>query len=748
MPDFPDIQITDQLGDPVQSIKPDLTKPSSWVPYLKTKVMHLAVAPDFLQLKDSVLTKAAPKPIEFKAKVAEKCQLGSSQPEISLAPSSQVEIRVNATPGSKLDDADAPGFTCAVPPATGYVSIAFEGSLDLGVSGSDGDLTFGFDTGKTASLAHFKAFQVGSADEPKLGDAFARTISSFVIPADLTEVQKLGINDVAVVSGGGSLKVSGGAKVTVIPNPLASVNLPLNVGTACLSGGPAVALSTSFELTGTYEIRARRMNADSIEITFSPQRGTTFKADLSGSAGLAAKLSSFDVSAAILGAVSTDPAKDKDAFAELKDPERDALQTAIKSGLSQNLQACVEQVLSVSTEEKPAFQYQVQPSKLSADATAAVNRALKGDLSLLTGMEANMHDGVLAPGLTMLQSIMADTFKRDLTLKLNLIGLLNYTSVGELVRHSEVLTDEVSGDVTIKEVVTGNRISAIVDETKRAEALRKVMFDSVMATTSYKAGKAVVMPDVTCEQVHFDMAANTNKQTIEHYLKWLVTLNLLPQAQVESSAEGFAARGRSTCVLRIGFDDKASDAMFFDTAGNLYPEAHYLDIGRHAMLDLLDPPNIANDALRVQVLSNELWPQALEKGPTEQLAELVNISPEDARVELLIGDVYSITTWAHAMADAGKVILQTRRLVGDADPKTLIKNAAFNAQREALQKKLATMVNASRVRFDEPWGMLCLYRAAGSPPMAYGKLATAGYALERGAKPALAAAVQSGNGAQ
>ena len=53
------------------------------------------------------------------------------------------------------------------------------------------------------------------------------------------------------------------------------------------------------------------------------------------------------------------------------------------------------------------------------------------------------------------------------------------------------------------------------------------MFDSVLATTSYRAGKAVSMPDLNCEQMHFALNQNTNHQVMGDYLAGFVALNLL-----------------------------------------------------------------------------------------------------------------------------------------------------------------------------------------------------------------------------
>jgi hypothetical protein len=245
---MPDIQVTDQLDKPVQTIKIDLSHPSSLVKYLKTELLHLAVLPDFLERKDSILSQAATKPIQFQAKAQHEFQLGDATPEIDVTPNAQAAIRVNASPGSNLFDGDPFHAPAKVPEHTGYVSARFEGSLDLGVSGSDGDLTFGFDKTTAVSLEYLKAFPLG-AGEPALGDALGQTLACYVIPADLSDLAALGINDIATVSGQGSLKVSGGVSVTASPNPLASVDLPLGAGAVAVQTGVTAGLSASFAIS-------------------------------------------------------------------------------------------------------------------------------------------------------------------------------------------------------------------------------------------------------------------------------------------------------------------------------------------------------------------------------------------------------------------------------------------------------------------------------------------------------------------
>jgi hypothetical protein len=733
---MPDIQITDQLDKPLEIVKIDLTHPSSLVKYLKTELLHLVVLPDFLARKGDILSNAASKPIQFEAKAQQKFQLGNTKPEIDVTPTAQATIRVNASPGTNLFDSDPFHAAVRVPDHTGYVSAGFQGSLDLGVSGSDGDLTFGFDKTSTVNLEYLKAFPLG-AGEPTLGDALGQTLSSYVIPADLSDLDALSMNDIAAVSGQGSMKISGGVKFMASPNPLASVGLPLGAGTIALKAGATAGLSASFTISGSYQLRARRKVADTIELSFLRESGTTLKADFSGSAGITAKLGETDLIAAVLGAISTDPTGDKKLLADLQPKEIKTFSDAIKGGLNHSLQASIDAVLSSMTDDQAAFQYEIQPAQLSLGASIAVHKALDGDLSLLTVMEDDMpNSGVLAPGVKMLNSVLWETRKRGFTLKVNLIGILNYATVSELIRNSETLTDNVTGDVTIKETVTGNSITALV-EPMRSEALRKVIFDSVLATTSYRAGKAVAM-DLDCEQMHFALNQNTNQQVMGDYLSWFIALKLLTGQDKATILRQFTGGGPSTCVLRTSFTYADCASMFFDVDGNLHVKQYYLEIGRQGLRALLDPDHQKIDQLRYQIVDDKLWPKALAIGANVNLGPLVGLSTADAQVEYLIGDVIVMTDWAEAMVGTGRLVQDVRAVVGDSDATTLFQNNEFKNKCNALQKKLAVMVKASRVRFDEPWGMVCLFWAGGSPPSAYGKTVTKRLTVERGVQPKLA----------
>jgi hypothetical protein len=741
---MPDVNVTDNLDNPVDSIKVDLTHPSSLVKYLKTELLHLAVVPDFLALKDTPIGQAAAaKPLTFQATAQHKFQLGNTKPEIDVNPEAHATIRVNVTPNANIFDGDPFHAPAKVLPGSGYLSVAFEGSLDLGVSGSEGDLTFGFDRTASVELGYWKAFPL-APNAPTMSDALGQALSSFVIPADLSDLDSLGQNDIATVSGTGSLKISGGVSVNVIPNPLASVDLPLGAGSIAVKAGPAAGVSAEYTLSGSYQVRALRKDAATVELSFLQESGTNLKVDLSASAGVKASIGDTDLIASVLGAISTgDPTKNQNLLSDLTPPELETLAGALKDSLNHSLQAALDVVLSALTDNEAAFQYEVQPALLSSAAALAVHKALDGDLTGLTELEAGKQPGgILAPGLKMLNSVISEMNKRGPALKLNLLGILNFLSVSELIHNGEIVTDRVTGDVTIKETITGNRINAITLLPDQREALRKAIFDSVLMTTTYVAGKSVALPGLSCQQVHFALNQNTNSQLMGDYLRWFVALNLLAQPDAAAILAGFIDGGASTCILRTTFTDSDCRLMFLDPQGNLRDNKDYLEVGRQALRALLDPEHQDIDRYRYQLLG-EKWPEARELGAVSKLGPLVGLDIADPRVVYLIGDVLVIMEWAEGMTKTGKLVLETRNFVGNADPKMLAQNNEFKKRNDALQKAITGMIGNTKMRFDEPWGMVCLYWAGGSPATAYAKLSTQQLLVERGHPPALAAGAGS-----
>jgi hypothetical protein len=738
---MPDIQITDNLGKSAPGVHVDFSHPSSLLKYAKSELLHLLVAPDFIERAPNPLSIAAPNRISFQLQLKHKFQLGNTKPEIDLTPSLQANLRVNATKGSNLFENDPFRFPSTVPDQTGYVSIGLQGSLDLGVSGSSGDLTFGVGANRNIAIEYWKAFPLGNG-EPTLGEATGRTISDYVIPADIDDLKLLGVNDICTVSGQGSLKISGGFKVTAAPNPLASVELPLNAGKLELKAGVMAGISASFTISGSYQVRVRRTSADTVELGFYRQAGTTFQTDLSASAGVSLNFGDTDLLKSLLGAISTNPNDDatQKLFENggLSDAEIATLNGAIKDSLDHNLQASLDLAFSGLTDDRAAFQYEIRPALLDADGSAALHRALEGDLSRLTALDTGNEGVILAPGVKLISSVLTAVRKSGTTLKVNLLGLVNFISMAELIRKCVVVKDPASGELTIAESVTGNQINAEVEDMRRSEALRKAMFESQLVTATYRVSNAVNLAGLSSHNFHFAFNQNTKTAILADYLKWFVVMNLLQKTEAEDYLKPFPGRGPSTCLLRTELDDRACQSLFFRSPGQLWDEGHYLDIGCQTMRALIDRNHNDIDRYRYDLLDKH-WIEAVKIGPNPNLAQLVGLHLTDSTGQMitnyLIGDVFTIVWWAETMVTAGKGVLKMQQYLAGADPVTLPDSHEFATRREELQQNMAAVVKKSRTRFDEPWGLISLFWASGSSG-ASGRLVAEGLIIQKSDRPA------------
>src|ERR1035437_1556103 len=424
---MPDISVTDDLGKPVETVKIDPSQPSSLVSYARSQLLHLMVAPDFVALQGTALSEAAAQPTEFQATLGNEFQLGMAQPEITLTPKVQAVLRADAS----------------------HAGLEVTGSLGFGVSGAAGDFTFGLDARSSVTIGFDKAFS-GAAVEPSLGGAVGQMLSGFAIAASVADLALLQAGDVCTVSGQGSLKLTGGFEIATLVNPLASVKLPLNAGSIDVKDGVMAGVSASIGISGAYQIRASGLAGDAIGLRFLKQKGATLRSDFTASASASVKFGNTDLLAALLGAIGKSGADPK-LLEGLTEAEARTFNAALQEGVDHALQASLDLALSTAAEDEAVFAYEIQLGALDGASTAAVNRALHGDLTALSELES-------PAGVTLRSSILTRMRSQGVTLKVNLLGIVNLISVSKLIGKCEILSDVASGTVTIKE--TGKKKGA------------------------------------------------------------------------------------------------------------------------------------------------------------------------------------------------------------------------------------------------------------------------------------------------
>ena len=348
------------------------------------------------------------------------------------------------------------------------------------------------------------------------------------------------------------------------------MNLPLNAGTLDVSTGLMAGISASFTLSGSYQIRVRRLPTGAVELSFLRARGAKLEVGFNAAASASVTFRDTDLASALLGAIckTTTPAN---LLQGLQPEEIEAFNAAVKEGVQHSLKASLDLELSTADEHQVAFQYELDLQALDETSTAAVNRALRGKLMDLSGA-----------GIKLIDSVVSRAQTTGATLKVNLLGIVNLISLSKLMSNCEVLFEPASGDLTIKETAQQQRIGALTDQLKRDEALRKALFESVLVTTTYRAAKAVSQPELDCQSLHFVLNRNTSPANIHDYLNWFEALRLIPHADAATLFAQYGGDKTSACVLRAAFNDAACEQLFL-AGGKPRPQADYLDCGRRAL---------------------------------------------------------------------------------------------------------------------------------------------------------------------
>ncbi len=533
--------------------------------------------------------------------------------------------------------------------------------------------------------------------------------------------------DVCTVAGQGSLTVSGSFDIAAPVNPLASVKLPLNAGSVEVQDGLMAGVSASIKISGAYRIQASGLAGGAIGLRFEKERDVAVLADLTVSASASVSFGGTDLLSALLGAIGGSGGDPK-MLDGLTDAEKETFNAAMQDGVNHSLQASLDLALSTMAEDEAMFEYEIRPGALDGVSTGAVNRALHGDLTALTGLAS-------AAGVTLRSTVLTRVRSKGVALKINLLGIVNLISVSKLISRCEILSDAASGSVTIKETAASERISAISDPYARQEALRKALFESVLVTTTYRASGAVAMPELRCANLHFVVNRNTDTAAVRRYLKWFAALNLIGKDEIAAVLSGYAGDKTSTCLLRTELDDAACENLFF-ASGALREEVYYREFGRAALRALLDPESDEIDLARYRFLTDPAtWAHAVKMGPSPELRQLIPMDRSNPRFDQVLadvrGDLYDIVWWAESMTQAGAALQKMRQFLKGRDRAGLKDDPEFQANRDALQKLMMSVVAKSKARFGEPWGMVTLFWSAGSPAGATGKLQAGAWSVLR-----------------
>lgn len=707
---MPTVKLKDQFGFDGDFAAPEGTGFAKYLRNLRElKISDLKLAALEITALDKVPVKNASGRITFAQPIA----IGIDRTELTIGAGASGHLALFAPRDKQLFSPDRFAETVPINAEQFYVAVGFAASLVAGPSGERGDLSFGFDAGSRVALTCYKPFAKTSAGAyPSLVLALQETIRDFVILGDVEDLAGMGEGVVATVEGHGSLKFSGGVDLVGVVNPLASIDLPGPIGELRVASGNSIKVDAAFEVSGGYQIRAHKLSKNKVRLGYYRNRETEFTLKVAAKSGVSAGVGEFDLLGRALQAISSNPEVDREVLKAggLSSAQIQQIEKTIEAAIARKLELAMSAELSAAGATEAAFLYEIELDKLGADGRRAVHHALDGDLSELVSREAAMPAGV-----KLVRSIFSETREKKHTLKLNLLGIYNFVSVGSLILKGSVMYEPDSGELVITDAATASRVAASTfNFAADAAKLRKVMAESFLITAAYRCSKLVAAaPALKISHSYFELHSKTNRATMRNNLDAVEALALLTGQEKEKLLSATNDFGRTTFYAETSYADDLVSSMFL-AGGKPRAEDEYERAGRDA-LKLLVQTGEADDYRRFPATDNVLWKEMRALGNPATFKSIEKIKAIKAAtkfpMEIIVGgigtDFMVIRWWAREMRQMGERLAEIREFLRK-NPGVDPENNSFKSLRRNLSEQLKDVARRTRAEFGDPWGLIAM----------------------------------------
>lgn len=715
---MPTINLTDQFGLDVDAKLADtsaLLKYAQQLPSLRLGSVDLSKLGG-LTLDQPALTSLSTG-VSFQDPIA----FGAGAPTLTVA------AGVTGSLTLVTDGHDLPGHEdpTEVPQDACYLCFGIDATASATVSATSGVMTFGATPSTKLELVSCSRF-------PKNGgvtllQAIQQTVGNFAVAATCDDLAVLPAGQITQVAVSGKLTLSGTANLLAVTNPLASASLPAPLPAVSVSAGGSITVGVTCAIETDYEVVARKLDSGAIRVGWYRQNGSDVSVQVAASEGIAAGIGSTDLFSQIIGAISASPEVDLKELqsAGLPGDQAEAIQDAVKAAANRKLQIAIESELTVSSSDAAVFLYDVEPAALAVESRAALDLALRGDLS-------GLHASALT-GVSCVTSIWDNVRKRELELDVNLLGILNYRSIARLAIEGKVMYEPATGALVISDQATAERIqSTQVNFGADTQKLRHVLAESFLITAAYHgAGQVVSSASLRCSHCFFELQNSTSAADMACKLRTGVALNLLSGDESALPA-GIADFGRTLFVASADYDDSLVERLFLDGNGSPLPHGAYEAAGRAAIQFLVQPGD-PDEARRRPAVEDALWNQMKDAGQP-QFPNLFPGVPAPF-VGAITADYTVIQWWADAMSETAQQLAKVRTWMA-GNPDAPADNPDFQNLRQQLAKYLQGVAANTRDEFGQPWGLIAMNQLAG--PSAPAKLLITGPLLVRDQSRALA----------
>ena len=705
------IKITDELN--AELIVANTGPLSGFTKYLKGTAGQIVAGQQLVISLRQPLALAGTAPIGLGLSFKQSMDLGGTETELTIGASARATVTAHSRSGKAIFGEEHFGEPILVPAGRAYLSFAFSPAIKAGLSREVGEVTFGFEAGRSFEMKSFSLFDLTDTG-PSVGDALKSTIEDFAIPSQVRDLQDMKEGAIAAVSGQGNFTISGSFDAATLVNPLATPNLPLGVGKVAVKAGASLEVGASVRIFGDYQIRVQKTGADIVRLGLHRRKGTELSFEVNAKVGASVNLGGRDLLVALFSAISGEPKGNVELWVngELSDADVEIMQKAVKESVNRSLSLALSAEFSSLKSNEAAFLYEIDLRRLNPASSEALQQALSGNFSALTS-----NEGSLA-GVTMVRSLTGTLREKRFALKINLLGIVNVLSIRELIRDGSLSFEPFTGELVAADKITSKRILVVREPFKAdTDKLRKVMFESFMMTAAYRASPLAAGLDLQSTQTYFESTAKTNRQAMADNLDAMAAIGLTSgRSALPADIDQF---GASTFLLESAYDNTACVSVYLDAAGRPRSVDEYDKIGRNAILALVQP-NDQNDFRGRAMSSDVLWKELRRAGPAALATVLPQDLKTDHRVAIIRADYVLISWWADSMHAAGAALAEMNALLKSANPAALNTNPEFHRRREALEKALAKAVADNHSQFGDPWGLVAMHQAANGKANAKG----------------------------
>ena len=627
---------------------------------------------------------------------------GAATLQLCAGISGTLNICVPPAAGGNLFDPDRYGDNIPMGGGERYVSIVLTATATPGINAAVNQFCFGFTAGATVSLANYRLFETQPA-APTILAAVQDTLANFCVPFGVDDLRAMAPGAVVTLEGTGTLTCSGSASLWAAANPLATVTLPDSLPALDGSAGGSVTVAASFGINWDYQLRLRKVDANTVRLGFYRKDGSNTSVSVSLSEGVTAGIGSEDLFSALMGAVIKDAAVDPASLAALGVPaaQISGIQAAVSASAQRKLEVAMTATLTACSSRDAAFLYEFDLTALDQSGTAVLTAALQADLSSLGG-------AALPPGVREIRSIIRNLHQSGVTWKLNLLGIYNYISISELVRQGTVLFDATTGDLVVTDTATAKSVTAATVAFGADTAkLRHVLAQNFLVTAVYRGSQTIVSaPEIKCSHSFFELNAATNPDTMRRELVVAAALGLLDPGQEDALVAGTSDFGRTMAYAETSYDAGLASALFLN-GSTARPEAEFESAGRQA-IQLLVRLGAADDYRLRAATDDQLWANMCSAGQ----ANFAPLFPDltEPQVQAIVADYSVIVWWADAMSScAQRLAAMQAQIAVNPDPGT----PQFKALRADLAKHLANVASQTKDEFGQPWGLIAMDRVCG-----------------------------------